>query len=527
MPLDRFPGATRRDAHLLVVVANRAARSKGIAKPETVVGRNTVGNIRKAGCALVCCHHQINVVGVMANHFGRRHDEALDQVVSEVQQAAKKELVAGYTLGQRGFAVSGGRWILQHEAAFGTDRNNHRVLDMLGFHQTQNLGAEIFAPVRPAQAAACHLAVAQMNALNARRIDPDFKQRFGLGQTWHLARVELEAQVWLVCAVSGPLPEVGTQGCQHAGKKLAQDAVLIQTCHLGQMRLNLLLQQVLRGFPVAGRGGVKAGMEQFHNRLRDQGVAVQSNFDVVLTEGKTKLPEVARIGAQHGDGTGIQRAAERQFVQVIALDFTAPGQAKEIFKTLLDTGQIGLDRQLQTEIVNPEQRIGAANVVGVFIEHQGAHALQHRQGVRQRDFAGTVDLETQLTRTGIKCSVKLDSQRRCWRQAGQHIGVLGRDGSGKIFAVSSRKGIGKAPRQQQPLTFAMSAQQLVAAVVLPALRQFCDARFQRRQVDILGRSGPGPHQVMDARLRAVGQGRGELDRLPLQRTHQFVTNPDA
>ena len=32
---------------------------------------------------------------------------------------------------------------------------------------------------------------------------------------------------------------------------------------------------------------------------------------------------------------------------------------------------------------------------------------------------------------------------------------------------------------------------------------------------------------MNARLRAVGQGRGELDRLPLQRAHQFVADPDA
>ena len=254
------------------------------------------------------------------------------------------------------------------------------------------------------------------------------------------------------------MPEIGAQGGQHAGKKLAQDTVLIQTGHLGQVRLNLLPQQVLCGFPVAGCGGIKAGVEQFHNRLRDQGVTVQSNFDVVLTEGKTKLPEVARIGAQHGDGTGVQRAAEHQLVQIIALDFSAPSQAKEFFKTLLDTGQIGIKRQLQTEVVNPEHRIGAADVVRVFIEHQRAHALKHRQGVRQGDLAGAVDLETQLTRTRIECSVELDRQRCCWQQGGQHVGVLGRNGSGKIFAVSSRKGVSKAPRQQQALPFPMRAQ---------------------------------------------------------------------
>ena len=38
VPFDRFPRATRRDAHFLVVVAGGTARGKGIVEPEAVVG---------------------------------------------------------------------------------------------------------------------------------------------------------------------------------------------------------------------------------------------------------------------------------------------------------------------------------------------------------------------------------------------------------------------------------------------------------------------------------------------------------
>ena len=168
MALDGLPGAARRDAHFLVVVANRATRGKRVAKPETIVGRDAVGNVGKAGRPLVRRDHQIGVVGVVAHHLGRWHNGALDQVVSQIKQAAKKELVAGHALGQRGFTIAGQGRILQHKASFGTHRDDDRILDVLGLHQTQNFGAEIFAPVRPAKAAARHLAVAQMNAFDTR-----------------------------------------------------------------------------------------------------------------------------------------------------------------------------------------------------------------------------------------------------------------------------------------------------------------------------------------------------------------------
>jgi hypothetical protein len=54
------------------------------------------------------------------------------------------------------------------KAALGADRHDHCVLDLLRFHQAEDLGAEILRPVRPAQATARNLAKAQVNTFDAR-----------------------------------------------------------------------------------------------------------------------------------------------------------------------------------------------------------------------------------------------------------------------------------------------------------------------------------------------------------------------
>jgi hypothetical protein len=61
-----------------------------------------------------------------------------------------------------------GRQLLGIEAALGAGRHDHRVLDQLRLHQAEDLGAEIVAPVGPAQAAAGDRAAAQVDALDAR-----------------------------------------------------------------------------------------------------------------------------------------------------------------------------------------------------------------------------------------------------------------------------------------------------------------------------------------------------------------------
>ena len=76
-------------AHRLVVVAGRAARGERVAEPEAVLDRDLVGDVGERGGALVGRDDEVRVVAVVAHDVGRRHDLAVDEVVGEVEQAAR------------------------------------------------------------------------------------------------------------------------------------------------------------------------------------------------------------------------------------------------------------------------------------------------------------------------------------------------------------------------------------------------------------------------------------------------------
>ena len=65
--LHRLPGAAGGDAHLLVVVAGRAARREGIVEPEAMVLRQPVGDVGERRSALVGGNHKIRVIAVVAH----------------------------------------------------------------------------------------------------------------------------------------------------------------------------------------------------------------------------------------------------------------------------------------------------------------------------------------------------------------------------------------------------------------------------------------------------------------------------
>src|SRR5205085_10068942 len=135
---------------------------KGVAKPEPVVGRYLVGDVRETGRALVGGYHQIGVVVVVANDPVRRYHLVLDVVIGEVKQPAKVGPIAVDRLLGLGVAAAVGGRALDHETALGSDRHDQRVLYHLRLHQPQDLGPEILAAIRPPHATSRHLATAQM-----------------------------------------------------------------------------------------------------------------------------------------------------------------------------------------------------------------------------------------------------------------------------------------------------------------------------------------------------------------------------
>ena len=208
VPLHRFPGAAGGDAHLLVVVARRAARGEGVVEPEAVFLGQRIGDVGEGRRALVGGDHEIGIVGIVPHHVGRRLDAAAGIVVGDVEQAADQRLVAGDALGLDLLARAADRRALDVEAALGAHRHDHGVLHHLGLHQAQDLGAEVLAPVGPADAAARHPAAAQMDALHARAVDEDLDQRPRRRQLVDGAAVDLDGD-----PVLAGLPVVGAQAC--------------------------------------------------------------------------------------------------------------------------------------------------------------------------------------------------------------------------------------------------------------------------------------------------------------------------
>ena len=188
--LDRFPGAARGDAHLLVVVAGRAAGGEGVAEPEAVLERDGVGDVGEGGGALVGGDHQIGIVVVVAHDVGRAaRSRRPAEIVGDVEQAARRRSCRRRCLRRWTASRSALGRLLGHEAALGADRHDDGVLDLLRLDQAEHLGAEILRPVGPAQAAARDLAEAQVHAFDARRIDENLVER-----SWQRQLVDLAAR---------------------------------------------------------------------------------------------------------------------------------------------------------------------------------------------------------------------------------------------------------------------------------------------------------------------------------------------
>ena len=382
MPLDRFPGAPCGDAHRLVIVAGRAAGGEGIAQPEAVFLADRVGVIGEGRRALVCGDVQIRIVGVVTLYVGRRNDLIADAVVGEIEEAAQIVLVAGHALPEVGLAVGGRRRALEHEAALGTDGNDDRVLDHLRLDEAQHLGSEVLRPVRPAQPASRDLAPAEVNALEARRIDEDFEHRFGLGQAGHLGGIELERQEALAPARRVTAPEVRARGRLNQREVLPQDAVFGQILDGVQRRLDGANLLGGSGADTCALRGVEAQLEQVGKLAGDVGMDRQRRLDESLRQRKADLPQVLRVRPQHEDLLGGEARGDHQPVEVVVLDLAAENAAERVREHGVQRVDLDLgiaDRREQAEIVHPHRwSTLRRDPVRPLVEYLETHALEHR-----------------------------------------------------------------------------------------------------------------------------------------------------
>ncbi len=93
MALHRLPGAARGDAHLLVVVAGRAAGREGVAEPEAVIGGNAVGDVGEGRRALVGGDDEIGIVAVVPHDIVRRHHLVVDRELSVMSSSVEMKIL--------------------------------------------------------------------------------------------------------------------------------------------------------------------------------------------------------------------------------------------------------------------------------------------------------------------------------------------------------------------------------------------------------------------------------------------------
>ena len=260
MALDGFPRSARGDAHLLVVIALAAAGGESIAKPMALLGRDSVGDVGKGRGALVGGDDQIGVIAIVPHRVVGRHDGVTIEIVGEFEQRANEDEVGFGAFRHPGIAIGGRRQAFGHEAAFGADRHDDRVLDLLGLDQAEDLGAEILRPVGPAQAAARHLAEAQMNAFDTGRIDENLVKRPRRRQVLDLARFKFERDHRTRVPVLADLPQIGADGGLHQIDEKAQDAVFVERgdgLSCSSISARIAVSRAERSAPVATRFGSK------------------------------------------------------------------------------------------------------------------------------------------------------------------------------------------------------------------------------------------------------------------------------
>ena len=163
---------------VLVVVAVAAAGGEGIAEPEAVIGSDAVGDVGE-GRRCPCRRRP-------PGRDRRRRGErpccggtivAADPVIGEVEQAADEGPIAGDARRLPGFAVARIGRRLTTKPPLAPTGTITAFFTVCAFIRPEDLGAEVLPPVGPADAAARHLAAAQVDALDPRAVDEDLDHR--------------------------------------------------------------------------------------------------------------------------------------------------------------------------------------------------------------------------------------------------------------------------------------------------------------------------------------------------------------
>ena len=486
--LHRNPGAAGGNAHGLVVVAVGTAAGEGIAQPEVALHRDGVRGVGERGRALVGRDHEVGIVTVVDHHAFGMHDLVAFVIVRDRKQGADIQLVAFLALGEPCLTVNGGiGQALGIEAALCARGHDDRVLHLLRLHQAKHFGAEIVAPVRPADTATRHGAGTQVHAFHAARIDEDLAPRHGLRQAWHGRGIELEGQ----CLAGRGGKGVGAQHGTDGGPVQAQDAIVVDRAHFAKAGADLVVQRLRRLVPVAGGAGIVQGAEQVDQAARHLGCAGKGIHHGVDGEGDVGLAQVAIEGAQPvrlgRDEAGIDDEAVEHVV-FGALVQHARDRVLDIVRPAQQVVMADARRKAQREIVD-RPGVLALQLRGNLRQDAETEVLQRRHGVGQGQRAVMlVDLQAQQTVlvrirmiqphvAGLLAFVDFRRQQAQARDVGRGLGC------GIGVAIEVRETLGVAQGEGGSAAGVLGFGQCVFHRVLPAAQHVAQRLVHRCGID--------------------------------------------
>ena len=356
--LDRFPAAARRDAHLLVIIASRAARGESIAEPVAHLFADGIGRVGEGRRALVGRDHEIRVFAIPDDRVGRMDHLPFHEIVGDAEQRADEFLVGIPASLEPGIAVAAVRQLFGQEPALGANRHDDRILDLLRLHEPQHFGAIVGRPVRPAQAATRNRAESEMHAFDARAGHVDFAERFRFRQVFQLAAGNLEADKAVGLAIAIGLVEIGPLHGKDQVCKTAQHLVVGQGRDIAQGFLDvgahlLRLMLALGKRHVTGR--VEADGKQFQQLARNRRIGRQRRLLDIL---RLVHAALAAIAGQRADQGGVAPAcigAEDQLVEAVILGASAPDRHEGVFQFRTDGVEInrGVARHAHDHVMDP------------------------------------------------------------------------------------------------------------------------------------------------------------------------------
>ena len=213
--------------------------------------------------------------------------------------------------------VAVGRRRFDDEAALGADGHDHRVLHGLRLHQPEDLGAEVFAAIRPADAAARDAPGAQVDAFDARRRDEDLEHRQRLraapalpvGSSLNAIGVRRPCRCTRWCGASRARAASSARRIRSSSRLVTASSAVVS---VGDLPLVLARRRAARWTDGSDRGtGRRAA--------REVGMRDECGRDVVLAERRSGLAQVMAVRAQHRDLAPREPGGEHEPVERVVL----------------------------------------------------------------------------------------------------------------------------------------------------------------------------------------------------------------